>query len=88
MSTAGPQSLEMPGGGGYPGEGGWCTAAEGRGEEQTIKSTMTNDLDKSCEVCFRAGLPFRVLNPGDRGGAGESSYWWPHALSEGRPWQG
>lgn len=41
--------------------------------EETIKFIVASDLGKSCEVCFRAGLPFRVLNPGDRDGTGKSS---------------
>lgn len=41
--------------------------------EETIKSTVTNSLGKSCKVCLKAGLPFRVLNLGDRDGVGESS---------------
>lgn len=40
--------------------------------EKTMKSTVTNDLGKSCNVRLRAGLPFRVLNRGDRDGG--SSY--------------
>lgn len=39
--------------------------------EESIKSTVTSDLGKSCEVCFGAGLSIKVLKPGD--GAGESS---------------
>lgn len=34
--------------------------------EKTIKSIMTNDLDKSCEVCFTARLSFRASNVRDR----------------------
>lgn len=54
--------------------------------EQAIKSTVTNDLCKSREVCFRAELPFRVLNPGDMDGAGGSHQCWPRASGEGSPW--
>lgn len=37
--------------------------------EETLKTTVTNDLGKSCSVCLRAGLPFRALNRGDRDGS-------------------
>lgn len=65
-----------------PGDTGWRCRSWGRGmlccstrykAEETIKRTVTNDLGKSREVCFRAWLPFRVLNPGDRDRAGKSS---------------
>ena len=52
--------------------GMWCCIMRYKAEE-TIKSTMTNCLGKSSEVCFSAGLPFRVLNLGDRDGVGDSS---------------
>ena len=54
------------------GEGMPCRSMRYKAEE-TIKSTVTNSLGKSCKVCFKAGLPFRVLNLGDRDGVGESS---------------
>lgn len=41
--------------------------------EKTIKSIMTNDLGKSCNVCFRARLPFRVSNLGNRDGVGREN---------------
>lgn len=51
-----------------PGEARWRSRSWGGGRlccsksykaEETLKSTVTNHLGKSCNVCLRAGLPFR-----------------------------